>query len=101
MRCGRRAGRPGPCRLPSNSPRWHRSPSAVAAFARTRAGPRRSRLLAKAATRGVHLTETSSMQSEDGFWLDRRVFVTGCTGLVGGWTVEALLARGAHVVGLV
>ena len=35
------------------------------------------------------------------FWQDRRVFVTGCTGLVGSWTVRALLQRGAHVVGLV
>jgi CDP-glucose 4,6-dehydratase len=35
------------------------------------------------------------------FWRDRRVFVTGCTGLVGAWTVRALLERGAHVVGLV
>lgn len=35
------------------------------------------------------------------FWRDRRVFVTGCTGLVGAWTVRALLDRGAHVVGLV
>lgn len=35
------------------------------------------------------------------FWQDRRVFVTGCTGLVGAWTVRALLERGAHVVGLV
>src|SRR5262245_12783638 len=35
------------------------------------------------------------------FWQDRRVFVTGCTGLVGAWTVRALLDRGAHVVGLV
>lgn len=37
----------------------------------------------------------------DAFWRDRRVFVTGCTGLVGAWTVRALLDRGAHVVGLV
>jgi CDP-glucose 4,6-dehydratase len=37
----------------------------------------------------------------DAFWQDRRVFVTGCTGLVGAETVHALLARGAHVVGLV
>jgi CDP-glucose 4,6-dehydratase len=36
-----------------------------------------------------------------GFWQDRRTFVTGCTGLVGAWTVRALLERGAHVVGLV
>lgn len=35
------------------------------------------------------------------FWQDRRVLVTGCTGLVGAWTVRALLDRGAHVVGLV
>jgi CDP-glucose 4,6-dehydratase len=36
-----------------------------------------------------------------GFWQDRRVLVTGCTGLVGAWTVRALLQRGAHVVGVV
>lgn len=36
-----------------------------------------------------------------GFWTDRRVFVTGCTGLVGSWLVGDLLAAGAHVVGLV
>ncbi len=35
------------------------------------------------------------------FWQDRRVFVTGCTGLVGAWTVRSLLEKGAHVVGLV
>ena len=35
------------------------------------------------------------------FWRDRRVFVTGCTGLVGSWTVRALLDRGAYVVGLI
>jgi len=41
------------------------------------------------------------MISMDGFWRDRRVFVTGCTGLVGAWTVRALRERGAHVVGLI
>jgi CDP-glucose 4,6-dehydratase len=35
------------------------------------------------------------------FWRHRRVLVTGCTGLVGSWTVRALLERGAHVVGLI
>jgi CDP-glucose 4,6-dehydratase len=35
------------------------------------------------------------------FWQDRRVFVTGCTGLVGAETVRALLEHGAHVVGLI
>ena len=34
-------------------------------------------------------------------WRDRPVLVTGATGLLGGWLVEALLDRGAHVVGLV
>lgn len=41
------------------------------------------------------------MWQANGFWRDRRVFVTGCSGLVGAWTVRALLKRGAHVVGLV
>jgi CDP-glucose 4,6-dehydratase len=35
------------------------------------------------------------------FWQDRRVFVTGCTGLVGSWTVASLLQQGAHVIGLI
>src|SRR5947209_13759615 len=41
------------------------------------------------------------MNPGDTFWRDRRVFVTGCTGLVGAWTTRRLLERGAHVVGLV
>ncbi|MFN0006573.1 MAG: GDP-mannose 4,6-dehydratase [Planctomycetota bacterium] len=35
------------------------------------------------------------------FWRDRRVFVTGATGLLGGHLVEALLSREAHVACLV
>ena len=41
------------------------------------------------------------MSHSRGFWQDRHVFVTGCTGLVGAWTTRALIERGAHVVGLV
>src|SRR5207249_5015205 len=36
-----------------------------------------------------------------GFWKERRVFVTGATGMVGCWLVKDLLAQGAHVVALV
>jgi CDP-glucose 4,6-dehydratase len=36
-----------------------------------------------------------------GFWKDRRVFVTGATGMIGCWLVKDLLARGAYVVALV
>jgi CDP-glucose 4,6-dehydratase len=35
------------------------------------------------------------------FWRYRHVLVTGCTGFLGGWVTEELLARGAYVVGLV
>lgn len=35
------------------------------------------------------------------FWTDRRVLVTGATGLLGSWLVKRLLARGAEVVCLV
>lgn len=34
-------------------------------------------------------------------WRRRRVFVTGCTGLVGAWLTEWLVAAGADVVGLI
>ena len=42
-----------------------------------------------------------STTSRTGFWRDRRVLVTGATGLVGGWLVRALLEGGADVVALV
>jgi CDP-glucose 4,6-dehydratase len=35
------------------------------------------------------------------FWMDRPTFVTGATGLVGGWLVSRLVAAGANVVCLV
>jgi CDP-glucose 4,6-dehydratase len=35
------------------------------------------------------------------FWHERPVLVTGCTGLLGSWLVEALIAAGAIVVGLI
>ena len=35
------------------------------------------------------------------FWLDRPVFVTGCTGFLGSWLTIALVEAGATVVGLV
>ncbi|MGR3277826.1 GDP-mannose 4,6-dehydratase [Acaryochloris marina NIES-2412] len=35
------------------------------------------------------------------FWQDRSVLITGCTGLLGSWMTQELVARGARVVGLV
>jgi CDP-glucose 4,6-dehydratase len=37
----------------------------------------------------------------NGFWLRRPTFVTGASGLVGGWVVRRLVERGAEVVALV
>ncbi|MGZ8833701.1 MAG: GDP-mannose 4,6-dehydratase, partial [Thermoanaerobaculia bacterium] len=34
-------------------------------------------------------------------WTERRVLVTGATGIVGSWLVKCLLAAGAHIVALV
>lgn len=39
--------------------------------------------------------------SNSSFWRDRPTFVTGATGLVGGWLVKSLVAAGADVVCLV
>src|SRR5437660_6123014 len=41
------------------------------------------------------------MAGGNSFWQDRPSFVTGATGLVGGWLVRRLLALGADVVCLV
>ncbi len=41
------------------------------------------------------------MENLVNFWSDKRVFVTGATGLVGAWLVKALLAAGAQVLALV
>jgi len=35
------------------------------------------------------------------YWLDRPVFVTGCTGMLGSWLTIALVDKGAAVTGLV
>ncbi len=41
------------------------------------------------------------MDLSDTFWLDRPVFVTGATGLLGSWLTSALVALGANVTVLV
>lgn len=38
---------------------------------------------------------------DENFWREKRVFVTGCTGLLGSWLTAALVELGAEVVGLV
>ena len=35
------------------------------------------------------------------FWRDRKVFVTGCTGLLGSWLTKTLVEKGAEVTGLI
>jgi CDP-glucose 4,6-dehydratase len=46
---------------------------------------------------GLEMREEMS----NSFWLDRPVFVTGATGLLGGWLVKRLLELGADIVCLV
>ena len=41
------------------------------------------------------------MASTKSFWKHRRVFVTGCTGILGSWLTIQLVEAGAHVVGLI
>jgi CDP-glucose 4,6-dehydratase len=41
------------------------------------------------------------MKPSDSFWVDRNVFVTGCTGLLGSWLTEALCHARGNVTGLV
>jgi len=46
------------------------------------------------------VTKTSA-STGTGYWEGRRVFVTGCSGLLGSWLTRELRGRGAQVVGLV
>ena len=39
--------------------------------------------------------------AEAPFWRDRRVLVTGATGILGSWLVDECLRRGASVVALI
>ncbi|MBN2463325.1 MAG: GDP-mannose 4,6-dehydratase [Dehalococcoidia bacterium] len=38
---------------------------------------------------------------KNSFWRDRKVFITGCTGLLGSWLTIALVDKGAEVTGLI
>ncbi len=38
---------------------------------------------------------------DESFWDRRKVFVTGCTGLLGSWLTKSLVEAGAEVVGLI
>ncbi len=46
-------------------------------------------------------TGQSNGSATAGFWLDRNVLVTGCTGLLGSWLTGQLVELGANVAGLV
>ncbi len=47
------------------------------------------------------MIQTDKDKVDKDFWRDRPTFVTGATGLVGGWLVKSLVASGADVVCLV
>ncbi len=50
---------------------------------------------------GSNACATVARNVNNSFWKDRPTFVTGATGLVGGWLVNRLLDAGADVVCLV
>ncbi|MDB4899870.1 MAG: dTDP-D-glucose 4,6-dehydratase [Gemmatimonadetes bacterium] len=52
------------------------------------------------AVEGVEVSAAKAKTKSD-FWRDRPTFVTGATGLLGGWLVRALVGAGADVVCLV
>jgi CDP-glucose 4,6-dehydratase len=46
-------------------------------------------------------TDEQGRRRVSAYWRDRRVLVTGCTGLLGSWLTERLVSEEAEVVGLV
>jgi CDP-glucose 4,6-dehydratase len=47
------------------------------------------------------LENLGKVKAKLSFWSERRVLVTGATGIVGSWVTKDLLSRGAHVVAFV
>jgi CDP-glucose 4,6-dehydratase len=46
-------------------------------------------------------SETVADRARAAFWADKRVFVTGCSGFLGSWTIKELNGLGATTIGLV